>query len=111
MTNLTSKATQRRVIALMCSGVPVTVCPPAPRPQTFTTHTGAVIPAMGEFDPNYLASVMGDQAIMPALDAWDDYGFDWGTGNAIARKRGQEWRDEIELQESGEIVGYWAEGL
>lgn len=104
MNTLSSKAAQRALIAQMCAGLPVTRCAPAQRPQTFTTHTGAVFPNVEQFGERYLGELMGDRPIMPVLD--DDG--QWAAEGEIARKRGQDWRDEVERVESGELVGYWA---
>lgn len=101
---MNAKQAQRRTIALMTSGFPITICPPGPRYQE--DQPVAQLP-VDNFAEGYLASILGDQAVVPVLD--EDGNFI--AEETIARKRGQEWRDEIELQESGEIVGYWGEGL
>lgn len=103
MLNSLSKAEARRVLEIMCRGKHVTVLDPVP-PAPLSPHTGKLVPNVEQFSDRYLAEIQGDQVMVPVFD---DDGFH--TAEApIARKRGQEWRDEIELQESGEIVGYWA---
>ena len=105
MTNL-AKAEQSQMLALMCRGKRVTIID-AVVPAAISPHTGYLVPNIEEFGDAYLASIMGDRAVLTTLD--DDGQIIAET--QIARKRGQEWRDEVELQESGQIVGYWAEGL
>jgi hypothetical protein len=102
-----TKRDDHATLAQMCRNKPIrrfaTVLPAAVSP-----HTGAVIPGPEEFDAGYMACFMGDLPIMPVYSG-DDWGIEL-TAAPIAQKRGQEWRDERELQESGEIVGYWGEG-
>lgn len=122
MQNL-SKKEMSAMLALMCARKAVTRVAPGARALSDDPGARRLIPAddvrivrpmpvidklplPGEFDPNYIASIMGDQAVIVILDE-DGYPV---AEEQIARKRGQEWRDEVELQESGEIVGYWGEG-
>lgn len=85
-----SKHEQSAMLALMCRGKRVTKLAPVMPTTAFTTHTGHLMPTVEQFDEHYLQSIFGD--------------------TQPVAKKGQEWRDEIELQESGEIVGYWGEG-
>jgi len=104
MTNLT-KAEQSQMLALMCRGKRVTIID-AVVPAAVSPHTGYIVPNIEEFGDAYLASIMGDRAVLTTLDEYGQV----AAETQIARKRGQEWRDEVELQESGEIVGYWGGG-
>lgn len=97
-----SKSEARATLELMCRGKPVTRIPMmVPVPDA---PARVLMPLPEEFGESYLASFQGAQVMQAIMD--DDGQLIAET--PIARKRGQEWRDEIELQESGEIVGYWA---
>lgn len=99
-----NKQTQRTVLALMTRNVPVTYCPPAPRPQAYTAHTGKVIPFAGQFTDAYLASI--GAMIGHNLIDLDDY--DHETDVPLAVSKGARARAEQEFEDERLNPAHWA---